>query len=172
MEIRLATAADVSLIFSFIQKKSEFDRNIGAFSGALQTSEEKIYKTLFCPNPFAYVLLAEHPNCVVGYALYEFRYSSFAGQPTLWLDDLYVDEGMRSQGSGIALMAHLAKIAQNCDCNHLNWTADARNIRGLNFYYRLGAKIIEQQGNCCRWLWVPWVATDSHYSLDSLKGMV
>jgi ABC-type Zn2+ transport system substrate-binding protein/surface adhesin len=51
MEIRsataTATATDVSLIFSFIQKKSEFDRNIGAFSGALQTSEEKIHKTLW-----------------------------------------------------------------------------------------------------------------------------
>jgi hypothetical protein len=35
MKVRSATADDVSLIFSFIQKKSEFDRDIGAFSGVL-----------------------------------------------------------------------------------------------------------------------------------------
>jgi len=39
MKVQSATPDDVSLIFSFIQKKSEFDRNIGAFSGVLQVSK-------------------------------------------------------------------------------------------------------------------------------------
>jgi GNAT superfamily N-acetyltransferase len=150
IKIRSANADEASLVFSFIQKKSEFDRHIGAFSGVLQVSEEKIRKTIFCPNPFAYVLFAEVSSLVVGYALYEFRYSSFAGQPMLWLDDLYVEAEMRSQGAGAALMGHLAKIAQTHDCNHLAWNADARNTRGLSFYHRLGATIMEQQGNRCR----------------------
>ncbi|MCY7272407.1 MAG: GNAT family N-acetyltransferase, partial [Phormidesmis sp. CAN_BIN44] len=59
MKVRSATPDDGSLIFSFIQKKSEFDRDIGAFSGSLQISEDKIYKTLFRTIPFAYVLFAE-----------------------------------------------------------------------------------------------------------------
>jgi hypothetical protein len=37
MQVRFATPDDVSLIFAFIQKKAEFDRNIGAFGGVLQT---------------------------------------------------------------------------------------------------------------------------------------
>ena len=83
MKVRSATPDDVSLIFSFIQKKSEFDRNIGAFSGALEVSEEKIYKTLFGIIPFSYVLFAEFSEHEVGFALYGFRYSSFAGQPSI-----------------------------------------------------------------------------------------
>lgn len=65
MLVRTATPNDVSLIFSFIQKKAEFDRNIGAFSGVLRVSEAKIRKTLFSTVPFAYVLFAEtlgHPR--------------------------------------------------------------------------------------------------------------
>ncbi|MBE9008411.1 GNAT family N-acetyltransferase [Fortiea sp. LEGE XX443] len=155
MKIRPATPNDVSLIFSFIQKKAEFDRNIGAFAGELQVSEEKIHKTLFGAIPFSYVLFAEASESEVGFALYGFRYSSFAGQPSIWLDDLYVDEQMRSQGAGTALMKRLAEIARENDCTHLAWNADARNIRGLNFYHRLGAEITHQQDNRCFLRWIP-----------------
>jgi GNAT superfamily N-acetyltransferase len=155
MRVRTATANDVSLIFSFIKKKAEFDGNIGAFSGVLQVSEEKIHKTLFGTIPFAYVLFAEISQREIGFALYGFRYSSFAGQPSIWLDDLYVDDNMRSQGAGLELMNHLAQIAQQHDCTHIAWNADARNTRGLNFYYRLGAEITEQKGNRCFLMWNP-----------------
>jgi GNAT superfamily N-acetyltransferase len=155
MKIRPATPDDGSLIFSFIQKKSEFDRNIGAFSGVLQVSEDKINKTLFGIIPFAYVLFAEFSGHEVGFALYGFRYSSFAGQPNIWIDDLYVDDAMRSQGAGAALMAQLAQIAKENDCTHIAWNADARNTRGLRFYDRLGAEITERHGNRCFLRWVP-----------------
>ncbi len=155
MKIRSASSNDVSLIFSFIQKKSEFDRNIGAFSGVLQVSEEKIYETLFGTIPFAYVLFAESSAFEIGFALYGFRYSSFVGQPSIWLDDLYVNEDYRSQGVGAGLMDRLAQIAKKNDCTHLAWNADARNARGLSFYHRLGAEITERQGNRCLLRWVP-----------------
>jgi GNAT superfamily N-acetyltransferase len=155
MKVRPATPDDVSLIFSFIQKKSEFDSNIGAFSGVLQVSEDKIRKTLFGIIPFAYVLFAESLEYEIGFVLYGFRYSSFTGQPSIWLDDLYVDEQMRSQGVGAVLMAQLAQIAQENNCTHLAWNADARNTRGLSFYHRLGAEVTEQHGNRCLLRWVP-----------------
>jgi GNAT superfamily N-acetyltransferase len=159
MKVRSATLDDVAVIFSFIKKKAEFDRNIGAFSGILQTSEDKIRKTLFGEIPFSYVLFAELSGVEIGFALYGFRCSSFAGQPSIWLDDLYVDDEMRSQGAGAALMVQLAQIAKENDCTHLAWNADARNTRGLSFYHRLGAEITEQHGNRCFLRWVPWSAT-------------
>ncbi|MGI0494065.1 N-acetyltransferase family protein [Alkalinema pantanalense CENA528] len=156
MQIRAAKSNDVALIFSFIQRKADFDRAIGAFTGTLQVSEAKLRQTLFNHDPFAYVLFAESEQRAIGFALYAFRYSSFVGQPSLWLDDLYVDETQRSQGAGTALMQQLAQIAQDNDCSHLGWNADARNLRGLQFYQRLGAEITEQQGNRCWLKWVPW----------------
>jgi GNAT superfamily N-acetyltransferase len=155
MKIRSATLDDVALIFSFIQKKAEFDRKIGAFSGILQTSEDKIRKTLFGEIPFSYVLFAELSGFEIGFALYGFRCSSFVGQPSIWLDDLYVNEDWRSQGAGAVLMDHLAQIAKENDCTHLAWNADARNTRGLGFYDRLGAEIMEQHENRCFLRWVP-----------------
>ncbi len=159
MRVRYANPDDVALIFSFIQKKAEFDRSVGAFSGVLQVSEDKIRKTLFGTIPFSYVLLTEFSGFEVGFALYGFRYSSFVGQPDTWLDDLYVDEEWRSQGAGAVLMNQLAQIAKENNCTHLAWNADARNTRGLSFYHRLGAKITEQHGNRCFLRWVQWSAT-------------
>ena len=157
MKVRPATPDDVSSIFSFIKRKSEFDRKIGAFTGELKVSETKILKTLFSNLPVAYSLFVEHSGKEIGFALYYFRYSSFAGQPILWLDDLYVDESMRSQGAGTALMNYLATIAKNQDCTHLAWNADARNTRGIEFYHRLGANIIKQEENRCFFKWIPTI---------------
>ncbi len=94
MKVRPATPDDVSFIFSFIQKKSEFDRSIGAFSGVTRISEDKVRKTIFGTIPVSYVLFAEALGCEIGFALYGFTYSSFAGQPSIWLDDRYVDKKM------------------------------------------------------------------------------
>lgn len=153
MNIRSATQDDISLIFAFLAKKADFDRSVGAFTGTLQTSEAKIQATLFGPIPFAYVLFAEQQNQPVGFALYGFRYSSFMGQPSIWLDDLYIDEKSRSQGGGAALMQQLAQIAANHRCTHIAWTADARNTRGLQFYQRSGADIIKREEQRCFWQW-------------------
>ena len=50
-------------------------------------------------------------------------------------------------------MRYLAKVAQEYDCTHLSWNADARNVRGLTFYSRLGAEITEQRENRCFLKW-------------------
>ena len=91
----------------------------------------------------------------IGFALYYFRYSSFKGLPSIWLDDLYVDESFRSRQVGVALMNYLAQIAKNNCCTHLAWTADKRNTRTVSFYHRLGAEIVEPKGNVCFFQWIP-----------------
>lgn len=149
IQVRIANPNDIPVIYTFIHKKSEFDRYVGAYSGTIQTSESKIRQTIFGTNPFAYVLLAENSQGIIGFALYGFRYSSFIGQPSIWLDDLYIEEHMRSKGAGALLMLRLQQIAQENNCTHIAWTADARNTRGIKFYQRLGAKIVEQKGDRC-----------------------
>lgn len=143
--IRNAHENDGTTILKFIQRKAEFDRSMNAFGGEIQTSEAAILQTLFGPQPFARVLIAEANNSPVGFALYYFRYSSFKGRPSLWLDDLYVNETQRSQGIGAALMNRLAEIAIENNCTHIAWTASIHNTRGIKFYERLGAQITERK---------------------------
>jgi len=105
LTVRSATPNEVPMMLSFITRKAQFDREMGSFTGTLQTSEDKIRDSLFGPKPFAYFLVAELAGQPVGFALYYFRYSSFAGQPSLWLDDLIrrcrqEESGSRSSPNG------------------------------------------------------------------------
>jgi len=66
----------------------------------------------------------------IGFALYYFRYSSFAAQPSLWLDDLYVNAPRRCKGISTILMADLAYIFKAIIAL-IGWTASANNVRGI-----------------------------------------
>lgn len=144
---RHATENDIPLILSFLHKKAEFDRNMKVFEGVLQVTEEKLEQSLFGEVPFAKVLFGEVLGKPISFALYYFRYSSFAAQPSLWLDDLYVDSEARSKGVGSSLMKTLAEIAERTNCIHIGWTASANNHRGIRFYQRIGAEIVNKQAN-------------------------
>lgn len=147
MRVREGTANDVADILAFVRAKAEFDRGLGAFSGDLGTTEGLIRRHLFGPRPFAFALLAGEPALSVGFALYYFRYSSFRGRPSIWLDDLFVHPHARRQGAGGRLMTRLAEVAVAADCTHIAWVASASNAVGMGFYRRLGATVVHQDGD-------------------------
>jgi GNAT superfamily N-acetyltransferase len=147
MEVREATIADAAEVLAFVGAKAQFDRELGAFAGELGTSDELIRRHLFGPRPLAFALLAGSPSPAVGFALYYFRYSSFRGRPSVWLDDLYVYPSARRQGAGRLLMGRLAEVAAAADCTHIAWVASASNAVGMSFYRRLGAAVVHQAGD-------------------------
>ena len=147
MQVREATTDDAAEILAFVRAKAQFDRELGAFSDDLGTTEELIRRHLFGPRPVAFALLAGEPGPAVGFALFYFRYSSFRGRPSVWLDDLYVHPHARRQGAGRLLMGRLAELAVAADCTHIAWVASASNAVGMSFYHQLGASVIQQEGD-------------------------
>ncbi len=144
--VRNATISDSSKLLALIEHKAAFDRNMKGFEGNITTNVTKIEQTLFCDSPYAYALLLESDNKTLGFAIYHFRYSSFKGEPSIWLDDLFVMEHQRSKGCGIKLMNALQKRAQETVASHISWTASPNNIRAHQFYEKLGA-VIELMDN-------------------------
>jgi GNAT superfamily N-acetyltransferase len=147
MEVREATTADAVEVLAFVRAKAQFDRELGAFAGDIGTTEQLIRQHLFGPRPFAFALLAGGPGSAVGFALYYFRYSSFRGRPSVWLDDLYVYPHARRHGAGRLLMVRLAEVAAAADCTHIAWVASVSNADGMGFYRRLGATVVHQTGD-------------------------
>jgi len=135
--IREAVPQDVGLILSFIRKKAAFDE----VPDWVEATEEKLQSELFGPQPRAFVLFAEASGQVVGFAIYFLTFSSFMARPGIWLDDLFVDESARGQGAGKALLAHLAKLADERGYGRVEWVTAAHNAKGLAFYQRNGARV-------------------------------
>ncbi|MGF1683832.1 N-acetyltransferase family protein [Photobacterium minamisatsumaniensis] len=146
MFVRSATKHDSSKLLELIERKAEFDRSMKAFHGEISTSIEKIERTLFGDNPFAHALLLESNNESYGFALYHYRYSSFSGEPSIWLDDLLVIGGQRSKGYGVELMKALKEQAQKSLVSHISWTASPHNNKAQQFYKRIGAEVERMDG--------------------------
>ena len=142
LHIQKAVIEDAELLLSYIHKKAEFDGNMHGEPATVSTTLEKIKHTLFSDTPFATVLFARNDaDETLGFALYHTRYSSFTGQPSIWMDDLFVNADFRSQGVGNELLKALKHIASNIDASHLSWHANVKNSRGQDFYNRFGAEV-------------------------------
>jgi len=76
----------------------------------------------------------------VGFALFFHNYSTFRGQPGLYLEDLFVREPFRRQGIGRALLASVARSAVERGCGRLEWSVLNWNTPAIEFYESLGAR--------------------------------
>ena len=135
LAIRIATAADVPTINSFIRALARYEK----LEHEVVASEPALHATLFGARPAAEVLIAELAGSPVGFALYFTSYSTFLAKPGLYLEDLFVDPAARGHGVGAALMSALARIAVARNYGRFEWSVLDWNRSALDFYARLGA---------------------------------
>ena len=135
--LRIVPAAeqDLALVLGFIRKLAEYEK----LSHQVVATEENIREHVFGANAVAEVLLAYWDQEPVGFALYFRNFSTFLGQPGIYLEDLFVDPSHRGRGIGKALLARLAKIAAERGYGRLDWAVLDWNTPSIEFYRRLGA---------------------------------
>lgn len=135
--IRLATPTDIPAIVHLIRALADYEK----LSHQVVVDEARLREHLFGPRPYAEVLLAEEGGQVVGYALFFHTYSTFLGQPSLYLEDLFVLPEQRGRGYGKALLARLARLAVERDCGRFEWMVLDWNTPAIQFYESLGAAL-------------------------------
>jgi GNAT superfamily N-acetyltransferase len=136
LSIRPATAADTGLILAFIQALADYER----LRAEAVVTEDRLRATLFGECPYAEVLIAEWDASPAGFALFFHNYSTFLGQPGLYLEDLFVNPDQRGRGIGKALLTELARIAVERQCGRIEWAVLDWNAPSIAFYESLGAR--------------------------------
>ena len=136
MTLRAATAADVPQVLAFIRALAEYERLLHA----VVATEDGLRRALFGPRPYAEVVLADDGGTPVGFALFFHTFSTFLGQPGIYLEDLFVVPEARDRGVGRALLAHLARLAEARDCGRVEWAVLDWNAPAIRFYESLGAR--------------------------------
>ncbi|WP_158243113.1 GNAT family N-acetyltransferase [Acidimangrovimonas sediminis] len=86
------------------------------------------------------LLVARAAGKIVGFASFVRVLPGSAPEGSLFLKDLYVSAENRGGGAGRALMAGVARAAQEIGLTRIDWTADADADRTLAFYRGLGAR--------------------------------
>ena len=134
--IRQASIEDCPLILQFIKQLADYEKLLHEVVANVTTLEE----SLFGDRPYAEVVIAEHQDQPVGFALFFHNYSTFLGQPGLYLEDLYIQPEMRGKGFGKTLLAYLANLALERNSGRLEWWVLDWNQSAKDFYQSLGAE--------------------------------
>ena len=143
LKIREANESDIPIIIDLIKQLAVYEKLEDIF----EATPEMYRRWGWGPDSIFKVLLVESKGVEgpkhVGIALYYFTYSAFTGQPTLWLEDIFVSEKFRGSGIGTALLRHLAKIAVKKDCRRMEWAVLDWNEPSRRFYFGLGAQTMD-----------------------------
>ncbi len=134
-QVRAATKADVPIILAFIKKLADYER----LSHEVIATEKILNETLFGRRRTAELAIGFYKKDPVGFVLFFHNYSTFLGQPGIYIEDLYVEEAFRRRGFGRALLNYVAQLAQERRCGRLEWSVLDWNEPAINFYQKLGA---------------------------------
>lgn len=104
---------------------------------------------LFGAEPAASVAIAEVDGAVAGMALWFRTFSTFLGEPGIWLEDLYVRPDHRQGGVGAALLRHLRGLT----AGRVEWSVLDWNRAAIEFYEHLGA--VADTGGWIQYRWSP-----------------
>lgn len=120
----------------FIRALAEYEK----LSHEVVATEADIHAGLFGPKRVAECAIAVWEGAPAGFALFFHNYSTFAGKPGIYLEDLFVLPELRGNGIGKVLLAHLAKLARERGCARLEWAVLDWNAPSIAFYQSLGAR--------------------------------
>ncbi|GBF30827.1 hypothetical protein MnTg04_00777 [bacterium MnTg04] len=142
--VRAAERKDASLILSFIRELADYEK----LGDQVSATVEKLLASLFAEPAFAEVLIAEAVADngameAAGFALYFHNYSTFLGQPGIFLEDLFVRPAFRGLGIGVGLLRELAKKTIEKNCGRLDWMVLDWNEPAIDFYHSIGARRVD-----------------------------
>jgi GNAT superfamily N-acetyltransferase len=140
LQIRSATPEDIPQILAFIRELAEYER---APEQAIAKGED-LMRDGWGKEPKFRVVIAEWQSTPAGFALFFYNYSTWQGQPGLYLEDLFVRPAFRGKGIGKALLLHLAQIAVRENCGRFQWQVLDWNTPAIDFYKSLGARVLDE----------------------------
>ena len=140
VSIRPAREDEVALVLQFVRELAEYEHLLHE----VVATEESLRASLFGARRYAEVVFACLDEEPVGFALFFHNFSTFLGQPGIYLEDLFVRPNVRGKGVGQALLRWLAAEAVHRGCGRLEWAVLDWNEPAIRFYRSLGARAMDE----------------------------
>ena len=141
VSIRPLTTHDAADVERLYEQSAAHHRSLGDQSD-FRFDADAFLRDGFGENPAFKGIGAEFDGTLVGYLLYAFEYDTDRASRYLFVLDLLVDESVRQQGVGRALMNGASALCRDAGCRELVWAVHEKNVAALSFYHRLGAEEI------------------------------
>ena len=134
ISIRFATPDDVEDIYSAVVGIAE----IVGERHKVKSTAAVLRRDGFGDAAKFETLVAEVDGRFAGCCLYFPSYSTWNGQPGVYIQDFYVADAFRGRGVGEALLRRLAAVTRKRGGAYIRLAVDSRNHRAQAFYTRSG----------------------------------
>ena len=135
-----ATEKDAATILRMIRGLAEYEK----LSDRVTATEAGLREQLFGARPAAEACLVYVGDEPIGFAVFFSNFSTFAGRPGIYLEDLFIEPKWRGRGYGRRLLAHVAAIGVARGCDRMSWAVLPWNQPAIEFYRRLGASKVTE----------------------------
>lgn len=130
-----ATALDRETLFLMVMELARYEK----MEHLVHSTADTLWNAMSGPHSTAEALIARWDGEPAGIAIYFHNFSTFAGKPGLYLEDLFVGVEFRRRGIAHALLQTVAQVAVARDCGRLEWSVLDWNEPALHFYESIGA---------------------------------
>lgn len=134
-KIRPATPDDVPLLLTMIRELAVYEK----LDVCVVATVESLRASLFEGRRVAEAMLGDYEGRPAAFMLFFHNFSTFLGQPGIYLEDLYVRPEYRGKGLGRKMLQHLANVAVERNCGRIEWAVLDWNEPAIKFYESLGA---------------------------------
>jgi GNAT superfamily N-acetyltransferase len=138
--IRPARPDDAELLVNLVLELAVYEK----LEQHARATPDDFRRHLFGARPAAEAAVAEVGDQPVGFALWFSTFSTFRGQPGLYLEDIFVKPSFRGRGIGKGLLAAVARRAVERGCGRLEWSVLDWNAPAIGFYQSLGARPMDE----------------------------
>ena len=134
--IRDCVEADAEVLVNLVRELAVYEK----LEAEARATPDSFRKHLFGPHRAAEAILAEVNGKAVGFALFFRTFSTFRGQPGIYLEDIFVKPEWRKLGVGKALLATVTRRVAESDGGRLEWSVLNWNEQAIGFYKSIGAR--------------------------------
>lgn len=145
LSIKRALPEHLLAILELMQEFAKFEDLQEYF----EVTEEKLVSAMFDVDSFVEGLVAFDGETPIGYAIFFPYFSSFRGQKSVYLEDLYVTLNFRKSGIGEKMLKEVARVGKESGAVRMDFQVLDWNKNAIKFYRKHGVEIHESERHLC-----------------------
>ena len=135
LKINKISRSDIPYVISMLREFA-VGTNLAQYSSV---TEENLQTVMFGEDHFVEGFTVFNDEIPIAYAIFFLHFSSFKGQKSIYLEDIYIKPDYRNLGIGEKLIREIAKFGKSQNASRIDFQVSDSNEKGINFYKKLGA---------------------------------
>ncbi|MDQ3633597.1 MAG: GNAT family N-acetyltransferase [Acidobacteriota bacterium] len=141
LSIKTTTLQDIPAILELMREFAEHS-NLLEY---LEVSENALQEVMFSKDAFVRSLLAFAGETPIAYAFFYPTFSSFRGQKSVYLEDIFITSEYRKYGIGEGMLREIARIGKEFGAVRMDFQVLKWNEPAIGFYKKYGVIMDEDE---------------------------